>query len=95
MSDVQRKEESAPEVRLQGRVGVVDHGAQTVDAGAGQSATDALLHDVETVVHHAGGQLTSFVGVHCNSLKRDVRSRVCFEGGGLRSPPTLLTDSLM
>lgn len=50
---------------------MVDHGAQAVDAGAGQSSTDALLHDVETVVHHAGGQLTLFIGIHGNGLRKD------------------------
>lgn len=50
---------------------MIDHGAETVDVGAGQSSADALLHDVETVVHHAGGQLPFFVGIHSNSLKQE------------------------
>lgn len=65
--------ERAPEVRLQHRVGVIDHGTEAVDVGAGQSSADALLHNVEAVVHHAGGQLTLFVCIHGNSLRREVQ----------------------
>lgn len=66
----------APEVGLQRRVSVVDHGAEAVGVGAGQSSADALLHDVETVVHHTGGQLTLFEGVHGNSLKQKIRLNI-------------------
>lgn len=44
-----------PEVRFQLRGGEVDHGTQTVDAGTGQGPPNALLDDVEDIVHHAGG----------------------------------------
>lgn len=49
---------------------MIDHGTQAVDVGAGQSSADALLHNIEAVVHHAGGQLTLFVCIHGNSLKK-------------------------
>ena len=63
---------AVPEVGLQRRGGVVDHGAQAVDVGAGQRAADALLHDVEAVVRHAGRQLALLVRVHGNGLKTGV-----------------------
>lgn len=62
-----------PEVGLQRGVGVIDHGTQTVDVGAGQRSADALLHNIETVIHHAGGQLTFLVGIHGNSLRQKTR----------------------
>lgn len=52
---------------------MVDHGAQAVNAGAGQGSADALLHDVETVIHHAGGQLTLLIRVHGNGLQSGKR----------------------
>lgn len=55
---------------------MIDHGAEAVDVGAGQSSADALLHDVEAVVHHAGGQLTLFKGVHGNGLEQKIRLNV-------------------
>lgn len=48
---------------------MVDHGTQAVNAGAGQSSADALLNNVEAVVHHAGRQLSLFVRVHSDSLQ--------------------------
>lgn len=65
--------ERAPEIRLQHRVGVIDHGTEAVDVGAGQSSADALLHNIEAVIHHAGGQLTLFVRIHGNSLRRKIQ----------------------
>lgn len=59
----------APEVWLQHRVGVVDHGTEAVDVGARQSSTDALFHNVETIINHAAGQLTLFICIHGNGLK--------------------------
>lgn len=63
---------------------MIDHGAEAVDVGAGQSSADALLHDVEAVVHHAGGQLTLFKGVHGNGLeqKNQVERNFLFTEGG-------------
>lgn len=49
---------------------MVDHGAEAVDVGAGQCSADALFNDVETVVHHAAGQLSLLVSIHGNSLKK-------------------------
>lgn len=68
----------APEVGLQSDVSVVDHGTEAVDVGAGQSSADALLHNIETVVHHTGGQLAFFAGIHGNSLKHKIRLDVVF-----------------
>lgn len=55
---------------------MIDHGAEAVDVGAGQSSADALLHDVEAVIHHAGGQLTLLKGVHGNRLKQKIRFNI-------------------
>lgn len=59
---------------------MVDHCAKAVDAGAGQSSADALLHDVETIIHHAGCQLTFLICVHCNSLIRRGDKKSSFIG---------------
>lgn len=61
---------SLPEVRLQLGGGVVDHGTETVYAGAGQSTPNALLHYIKHVIHHAGGELALLIAVHGNSLQR-------------------------
>lgn len=61
---------SVPEVRLQLGGGVVDHGTETVYAGAGQSTPNALLHYIKYIIHHAGGELALLVAVHGNSLQR-------------------------
>ena len=66
---------STPEVGLQFRGGKVDHGTETVDAGAGQSPPNALLNDVEDVVHHAGRQLALFIGVQGHSLPKRQSTR--------------------
>lgn len=59
-----------PEVRLQLCGGEVDHGTETVDAGTGQSSSNALLDDVEDIVHHAGGQLALLTGIQSHSLPK-------------------------
>lgn len=61
---------SLPEVRLQLSGGVVDHGTETVYAGAGQSTPNALLHYIKHIIHHAGGELALLIAVHGNSLQR-------------------------
>lgn len=66
---------SLPEVRLQLGGGVVDHGTETVDAGAGQSTPNALLYYIKHVIHHAGGELALLVAVHGNSLQRHLSQR--------------------
>ena len=75
---------AAPEVPLQCGRGMVNHGTKTVDAGAGQSSADALLHNVETVIHHAGCQLTLLIRIHSNGLGR--------MGGGAAQYDTLLDN---
>lgn len=59
---------AVPEVRLQLCGGEVDHGAEAVDAGARQGPADALLNNVEDVIHHAGCQLALLIGVQRHSL---------------------------
>ena len=55
---------------------MVDHGTETVYAGAGQSTPNALLHYVKHIIHHAGGELALLVAVHGNSLQRKLSQRV-------------------
>lgn len=62
-----------PEIRLQFCDGMVDHCTKTVDAGAGEGPPNAFLHNVEDIIHHAGGQLTLLTSVHRNSLPEKPR----------------------
>lgn len=66
---------STPEVGLQFCGGEVDHGTETVDAGAGQSPPNALLDNVEDVVHHAGCQLALLIAVQGHSLPKRQSTR--------------------
>lgn len=57
-----------PEIRLEYADGVIDHRAHTVRVAAGQCSTDAFLHDVKHVVHHAGAQLPRLGCIHGDGL---------------------------